>query len=244
MGVNTLRELDNMAVDAAIDQQLLSRFIQQNEFYIIKCASTVTHRYITKSDDEWSIALQAFTQAVQKYELNRGSFYSFSELLIRRRLIDYSRSQGKYNLEISVDPIVFDTDVIEDEEDISIHLAVAEQVSQVDSNTIKLEIQTANEAFSNYGFSFFDLTNCSPQAKKTKSSCAKAVAYLFHNPLLITQLHNSKQLPLKIIEKNVKVPRKILERHRKYIIAAVVILSGDYPNLADYLRHIREEIDK
>jgi len=31
------------------------------------------------------------------------------------------------------------------------------------------------------------------------------------------------------------VPRKVLERHRKYIIAAVVILTGDYPGLTDYL---------
>jgi len=244
MEVNTLRELDNMAVEAAVDHQILTRFIQQNEFFILKSASTLTHRYITKSDDEWSIALQAFTQAVQKYELNKGSFYSFSELIIRRRLIDYIRSQGKYSLEVSVDPIIFETEPNEDGEDISLHLAVAEQVSQESNSTIRLEIEAANDAFSHYGFSFYELTNCSPQAKKTKLSCAKAVAFLFHNPLLITEIHNSKQLPLKIIEKNAKVPRKILERHRKYIIAAVEILSGEYPNLVEYLRYIREEIDK
>jgi RNA polymerase sigma factor len=44
-----------------------------------------------------------------------------------------------------------------------------------------------------------------------------------------------------MIEKNTHVPRKILERHRKYIIAAIEILSGEYPYLADYLRYIREE---
>jgi RNA polymerase sigma factor len=44
-----------------------------------------------------------------------------------------------------------------------------------------------------------------------------------------------------MIEKNTNVPRKILERHRKYIIAAIEILSGEYPYLADYLRYIREE---
>jgi RNA polymerase sigma factor len=47
-----------------------------------------------------------------------------------------------------------------------------------------------------------------------------------------------------MIEKNSQVPRKILERHRKYIVAAIEILSGEYPYLAEYLRYIREEKEK
>jgi len=108
---------------------------------------------------------------------------------------------------------------------------------------LQYEIQEANQAFANFGFSFFDLSECSPKAEKTKKSCAKAVVFLLKNPLLITEIYNLKQLPLKIIEKNTKVPRKILERHRKYIIAAVEILSGEYPGLAEYMRFIRKELD-
>lgn len=241
----TLREMDYMVVEAASDQQKLNKLIQQNEFFILKCTSRVTRRYITKSDDEWSIALLAFMQAVKDYELDKGSFYSFAELVIQRRLIDYSRKQGKFNSEISVDPIIFDTEPDEDTTDVSLHLAVAEQVAQeTNTSAIKLEIESANETLKYYGFSFFDLTECSPKSKKTKSACAKAISYLFKNQLLISDLQSSKQLPLKIIEKNAKVPRKILERHRKYIIAVVEILSGEYPHLADYLREIREEINK
>jgi len=51
-------------------------------------------------------------------------------------------------------------------------------------------------------------------------------------------MKTTKQLPIKIISENAKVPRKILERHRKYIITAAEILSGDYPKLAEYLSHI------
>jgi RNA polymerase sigma factor len=58
--------------------------------------------------------------------------------------------------------------------------------------------------------------------------------------MLLSELKSSKQLPLKIIENNCKIPRKILERHRKYIIAAIELLHGEYPNLAEYLRYIRE----
>jgi RNA polymerase sigma factor len=49
-------------------------------------------------------------------------------------------------------------------------------------------------------------------------------------------------LPLNIIEKYTNVPRKLLERHRKYIIAALEIMSGDFPNLAGYMEYIHQEL--
>ncbi len=239
-----LREIDNKAIEAANNHKILNEFIMENEFFILKCTSSITHSYITKSDDEWSIALQAFMQATQSYELEKGNFLSFAKLLIHRRLIDYFRIQKKHNLELPVNPKVFNTELNEDSQDISIELAVAKKVSKEEDYSLKFEIEAANEAFSNYGFSFLDLSNCSPKAQKTKLSCAKAVFYILNNPVLIYELQSSKQLSLKIIEKNSKVPRKILERHRKYIIAAVEILSGEYPNLSYYFRYIREEIKK
>lgn len=237
-----MRELDYFVLEATEDQEKLNTLIKQNELFIIKCASVVTHHYITKSDDEWSIALTAFVQAITNYDLSKGSFLKFAELVIRRRLVDYIRVQSKHSMEISIDPILFDTEPEEEDTDVSIRLAVANEVSQESNQTIRLEITTINDTFYNYGFSFYDLTNCSPHAKKTKIACAKAVNFMLNNQILLNELKSTKQLPLKIIEKNSKVPRKILERHRKYIIAAIEILSGEYPNLAEYLRYIREEM--
>lgn len=236
-----MREIDTLAVNAQSNEQSFNQLLTQQEFYILKCASKVTHRYITKSDDEWSIALLAFSQAVKSYSLEKGSFLSFAELIINRRLIDYIRSLNKTKYEVSVDPIIFNADPEEDDTNLSLRLSVAEQISVQKNDNLTLEIDAANHIFQKYGFSFFDLTSCSPQAKKTKSACAKAINYMLDNPILITELRNTKQLPLKVLEKTSKVPRKILERHRKYIIAVIEILSGEYPNLADYLRYIREE---
>ena len=52
------------ALEAALTEEGRSAFITQNEKYIISCASRFTKRYITKSDDEWSIALIAFSNAI------------------------------------------------------------------------------------------------------------------------------------------------------------------------------------
>jgi len=236
-----LREIDTLAIQAKSDPKALEDFILQNEHYIIKCASKISHRYITKSDDEWSIALHAFHQAIQSYAMDKGSFYSFAELVIRRRLIDYQKGQSKYISEVSVDPVTFEIDFDDETDDLAMKLAVSKQVTKDTSSDIKLEIESINQRFSQYGFTFFELTKCSPKAAKTKKSCANAVNYILQNPILITELQSTKMLPIKIIEKNVQVPRKILERHRKYIIAAVEILTGEYPNLAEYMQYIREE---
>ena len=236
-------EIDIMAVNAKNDENSMNILITKYENFILKCASVAARSYISKSDDEWSVALAAFTEAVRSYSSEKGSFLNFSELVIRRRIIDYIRSKSRYAPEILVKPSLFESET-EEEEDYSMQSEIAKKVSSEVDNSLKMEIYLINEVFSDYGFSFMDLADCSPKAEKTKKSCAKAVAYMIKNPILISEMKIKKQLPLNLIEKNTKVPRKLLERHRKYIVAAVEIMSGDYPHLAGYMRYIREELEK
>jgi RNA polymerase sigma factor len=138
--------------------------------------------------------------------------------LIRRRLIDWFRINSRNNEVIHVEDI-------ENEPDTS-----------RESDEIKLEILALEEDLRLYGISFMDLADASPKAQKTRDACRKAINWIIENPLIINQMKESNQLPIKIIENNSGVPRKILERHRKYIIAVVEILAGDYPWLNEYVR--------
>ncbi|HNZ83502.1 MAG TPA: RNA polymerase sigma-I factor [Sedimentibacter sp.] len=237
-----MSDLDQIAIEAKNDADSMNKLIAQYENFMLKCASSAARRYISKSDDEWSIALSAFTEAIENYSAGKGSFLNFAELVIRRRMIDFMRSKSRYAHEISVNPSLFDTDS-QDEEEYSMQSEIVKKVSIAEDNSTKMEIALINEIFSDYGFSFMDLVQCSPKSQKTKRSCAKAVAYLIKNPIIINEIKIRKQLPLNIIEKSTKVPRKMLERHRKYIIAAVEIMSGDFPNLAGYLEYIRRELE-
>lgn len=155
-------------------------------------------------------------------------------------MIDYIRSKSRYAPEISVNPSLFDTDS-KDEEEGSIRSEIAKRFPFVEDNGIKLEITLINEVFSDYGFSFMDLAQCSPKSRKTKKACAKAVAYLI-KPHIDKRNKNQEAAALKYNRKNTKIPRKLLERHRKYIIAALEIMTGEYPNLAGYMEYIRQEL--
>jgi RNA polymerase sigma factor len=236
--------IDDKALLAANDEQLLSEFIQEHKRFIINCAYRTTNRYITDNDDEWSIALIAFSNAVKTYDQGKGSFLAYAELIIKRNLIDYFRSQQRHKTEILVRPEVFESPHNNEETeyaDINIQHEINEKVSKSSENHLKDEIEAANGVFRQFGFSFFDLADCSPKSKKTKEACRQAVLYLLDYPLLITQIFETKQLPTQIIQKNTDLPRKILEHHRRYIIAAIVILSGEYPLLAEYISFIRKE---
>ncbi|NLJ31904.1 MAG: RNA polymerase subunit sigma [Clostridiales bacterium] len=239
-----MNEMDALAIESAEDPRKAEEFIRLNEPFILKCASGTVHRYITRSDDEWSVALLAFSQALKDYSPDKGGFSGFARMVIRRRLVDYLRAESRHSAEYPVSPGVLDSDPEEGEEDYETQAAVLRQAQREPGDSLKAEIESANQIFLSYGFSFFDLADCSPKARKTKKSCAKAVACIVRSPILTGEMRASKTLPLKTLEKNTGVPRKILERHRKYIIAAAEIMAGDYPFLADYMRFVREELSK
>ena len=104
------------------------------------------------------------------------------------------------------------------------------------------EIAAAQEILKPYGFSFFDLAESSPKAEKTKAACCSAVIALLKDEELLDKMRKNKALPMKELEKASGVARKILDRHRRYIIAAAEILSGEYPVLAEYLGYIRKAL--
>ena len=79
--------MNDMAVAAATNRQLRENFIRDNEQTILRIASKVSGKYITRSDDEWSVALLAFNKAIDTYSPDRGDFGGYAAVLIKRALV-------------------------------------------------------------------------------------------------------------------------------------------------------------
>lgn len=237
-----MKSIDKKVITAQNNSTYLESFIEDNEAFLINVTSKITGKYITKSSEQWSISLSAFCEAVKNYSLEKGSFYSFAELVIKRRLIDYLKSQSKYKNEISVNPYNFECDSNEDFEDKQISFVQIADISYTPNNDIKYEIEAITQVLEKYNISFSELADVSPKSQKTRKACGVAIACIIKNPELFSELRNKKTLPIKKIKEISKLPQKILERHRKYIIAGAEIISGDYPYLSDYLKFIREEL--
>ena len=232
---------------AKADEAAMEDLIRRHRRFILSCAYKATHRFITESDDEWSIALIAFHEAVMSYDNSRGSFRSFAALVIRRRLLDHLDSQAKTRREISTD---FDESQSDDTQAVSgTALEARQQLARQAIDATREQTQTRDEIdamqqiLGGYGFSFFDLADCSPRAQKTKAACAAVITALLDDRELIDSLRRTGTLPTKKLVEVTGLPRKILENHRKYIIAAAEILDGDYPHLAEYLRFVKKGSD-
>lgn len=247
-----MSEETTMEVLAAKNSEVRrNNFIEAHKHFILATAYKTAGHYITESDDEYSVSLIAFNEAIDSYERSKGEFYSFAALVIRRRLYDYIRSESRFAGEIAIEPSVLSGGTEEDSPSMPLQMELRQREAELsERNTadrpggspVKDEIEAVQALLGKYGFSFFDLTECSPKAGKTKNACAQAVAFLLQHKDLIYRMQQTCSLPAGEILKSTKISRKILERHRRYIIAAVEILNGEYPLLAEYMSYIRKAL--
>lgn len=229
---------------AKTNEQAFADLVERDRAWILRCAGEAAHRYVTDSDDEWSIALMAYHEAVQSYDGEKGSFRGLAALVIRRRLLDWYREQGRHTDEISTTPGAFDGAPDEDAGalELSVQQRVAEESAAEDTAAAaRDEIEAVSGILSRYGFSFFDLADCSPHTEKTRRACRLAVRTMLRVAELLALMRRKLALPMKELERESGVGRKLLDRHRRYIIAATEILDGDFPILAGYMDYIRKE---
>ena len=242
MIIAMFHSINKLALAAKTDGSQREALIRDQETLILKTASRSSFRYITKSDDEWSVALCAFSDAIDKYKPELGDFLPFSQMVIKRALIDSHRRMASPLTEICTSPFVLEgTDEEPDDWEKTVYLAVANQSREHADRSLPDEIKDANEMLQRYGFRFFDLTDCSPQQDKTKQACAKAIRTVLSRPDLKKELEKNRKLPIRALAADSGVSKKILDRYRKYIIMAILILDGDFPLLSEYLKFVRKE---
>ena len=243
--------LEQQVLAARTNEQSLNELVESQRQWILRCASEGARHSVTESDDEWSVALLAFMEAVQSFQSGKGAFKAFASVVIKRRVKDYLRSEHRNNSMVYVSPDVFTGGTLPEEEASGVNIQVQQQMAAdataAEEETTKAadareEIASMQKILGQYGFSFYDLTDCSPKAEKTKQSCAAAVEVLLRSEELRGQMRKTKTLPMKQLSADSGVSKKILDRHRKYIIAATEILAGDYPSLRPYMSFITKRM--
>ena len=227
-------QTSTQAVRARTDEPFLERFIEAHEAFVLRCASRHAGFAVTRSDDEYSVALLAFYEAIKGYDPASGPFGAYASLVIGRRLADHYRSQHRFDAETPLAPQTFDGTVDRESADAAMQQAVSAQEG----------IEAANTVFEKYGFAFYDLAASSPKSDKTRRSCAAAVGTLLHSPVLFASMQSAHSLPIKALAQQCGVSARTLTRHRDYIVAAALLIDGDYPILCTYLQTMRKEAEQ
>lgn len=222
------------------DLSLLNETIDSYKPFIAKTVSGVCKRYIHESDDEFSIGLIAFHEAVEKYSPERGSsLLSFSEVLIKRRVIDYIRKNSK-NQFVSLD---YQNDMTDEESSGSMlenNLSIEEYTKKQDETKRREEIINFQQLLKDFDLSFSDIVEQSPKHVDARKNAIMIAKILVEDSELKDLLFEKKRLPIKQLQQLVDVSRKTIERNRKYIIAIALVMSGDYVYMNDYIKGVLE----
>lgn len=102
------------------------------------------------------------------------------------------------------------------------------------------EIDLLTQELDSFGFSFKDVSDTSPKKEKEQWKCEDALQVLTEDDKLMQLMFKKGYLPVKTLAKYSKIPQKLLEAHEGYIVAAALIMTGNYPILQSFLRYSEE----
>lgn len=233
--MNKEDQLISLVNEAKHDNGKADELIRAYIPFIKKQASSFISRICTDQDDELSIALMAFHEAIISYAHHRGSFLKYASLMIKSRLTDYMRREARHRGLVYMMDDCGEDDVpllekLKDEKDL---IEEAESLAAT-----KKEIEELGEVLASFGVSFSDIADNSPRQKRTLDACARAVRYAVDAPDLLTELLQTKKVPMLRLSDGANVERKTLERHRKYILAMLIIQTNGYEIIRGHLRHV------
>jgi RNA polymerase sigma factor len=243
---------DNRVAPETVVEQIRAGEASRDDFiaaykpYIVKVTSRFCKRYIDPSrDDEFSIALSAFDEAINQYASHAGkSFLGFAETVIRRRLIDHVRKEQRHNQTVPYSSF----DMVDEEDQtvnpIEIQEAVQRYEADRETDARRLEIADYNSCLGRYGISFAELPDLSPKHADSRRLLISISLLLARNEALYETFRATKKLPVKELCEMAGVSRKTVERNRKYIIAIALLHNGDYPYLQMYLQPVMNLADE
>lgn len=204
-----------------------NKFIEAHLSFIIKTITKLTNKYVSlENDEEFSIALIAFNEAIDKYNSSRGPFLPFAQLVILSRLKNYFQSENKFVTTESIDKLKDDGIDVE---------SIIENPIE-DTSVLKDEIDSLKKVVSEFGFEFEDLVDNCPKHKKTRETAINVSEKISQDPPLITFMYEKKRLPIKQISLKYSITEKILKGSKKFIITVTIIFDKNYRNLKLWIR--------
>ena len=215
---------DPEAADALIGQYM--GFIRSETVKFIHAAPEDGH------EDELSIAMLAFYEAVLSYEKHRGAFLPYAARAIKNRLIDHYRTERRHGNVISLHAPAGG-----DEESGHLLDALPDHRDEIGAYEQR-EIQEFGAQLARFGLSFSDVADNCPRQDRTLAACRRVLDYARANPELLNKVAETGKLPMNELALGSGTERKTLERHRKYLVAILLAFTNGYEIIRGHLCQI------
>ncbi len=195
--------------------------------FIIKSITKITKRYVSiENDEEFSIAILAFNEAINRYTDDRGPFLPFAQLVISSRLKTYLQRENKNRIVQSIDYLK--------EEGIEVDGILDNPVNSKD--ILIEEISSLNNNLKGFGFEFEDLIDESPKHRDTRDRAIDLSYKVSKDEELTNFMYIKKRLPIKRISLKYSITEKIIKGSKKFIITVIIIFNKNYRNLILWIK--------
>lgn len=230
--MNDETRIIDRVMEAQHDLDAADRLIREYlPFIKSETAKTIGRIPIEGKDDELSIALMGFHEAIEGYNHDKGAFLSFAALVIKRRIIDFLRQENRFKQSVS-----WEETVTNDEEGGMQRISGSETV--VDREALKWEIGQLVKELSRFNITISEVAANCPKQDKSINNCRQVISYLINVPDQMKELLETGKLPVTQIINETSVKKKTLERHRKYLIALAVIYYRGYDGMVNHLSEV------
>lgn len=219
-----------MENEKIIEPQATEEFIEKHIPFIISCISKFTGRYVSiENDDEYSIGMMAFVEAIEKYKESRGDFYAFSRLVIESRLKNFFEKENKHSKNKSIEDYKErGTDLVDNLED--------HDKDDLNREFTINEIKKLKEEIDDFGFGFEELVNEAPKHKDTREKAIDISEKSSKEKDITDFMFVKKRLPIKNMSDRFDVSEKVIRKSKLFIITVIIILFRGYRNLKLWIK--------
>ncbi|MDI3269099.1 MAG: sigma-70 family RNA polymerase sigma factor [Bacillota bacterium] len=206
--------------------------------FALKVAARASGRYVSPGhQEEASVALEALDEAIDAYDGSRGaSFSTFAGTVIRRRLYDHWRKE-KRQKEIPWSSLAVESDegdVLWPQEEREARVRFRDEEEAV---WRREEMARYEKALGRWGITLEELVALTPRHADARKRALHAARLLAEEKEWTRYVERTGRLPLKEMaaDPRVGMSAKTLERQRKYILAAALIIWEGLEMLKSYL---------
>lgn len=236
--MNEVQDLVGRVQAARTDPEAADALIRKYMGFIrAETAKFIKRAPIDGQDEELSIAMLAFYEAILGYEQNRGAFLSYASRGIRNRMIDHYRKEKKHAKVISLHAPLQDED-----DDISKLDRLEDPKNEIEAShrraAAREEIEEFERKLGEFGITFSEVADNCPRQERTLASCQRVLAAAKLHPEIFDILLESKKLPISSLAEKSGTDKKTLERHRKYLIAVLLAFTNGYEIIRGHLYHL------
>lgn len=217
-----------MGQEEEISIENIEYLIEKYMAFLIKTVSSFTGRYISiENDEEFEIALLAFTEAVEKYQSEKGVFLVFAKLVIVSRLKNYAEKEKKHEKVVSLD------ELYESGQDFQ-----AEEAEEQD-DYLQQEILRYKKELLFFGLTFEKLADEAPRHKDTRETALDAAEKAGKDEEIVEETYRKRKLPIRRVAVLAELTEKVIKRSKSFILSAMIIFAKEFPSLLYWIRGTR-----